>query len=128
RDGFLLAAQPEGLTHEDPRDVDAWRREVGFLRFTVGEVCDSQRVAETKALHELWVDVDFGPVPRTIAHERGCTRRILDLTPARQAVGPLIGRTESRIALFYIGELSVHIPAIGVEGPGAVRVGAAAGN
>ena len=116
-DRLLLAAEAEGLPHEDTGDVYPRHWEVRFLRFTVGKASDSQRVVEAKALHEFRVDIDFGAVPRSIAEVRRCARRILDLIGARQAIRTFIGRSESGIALLDEGKLPVDIPAAGVDCP-----------
>ena len=63
RQVFLLAAEAEGLAHEQPRGVIAWIGEVGLLRLAVWKAADADGVVEAKTLKQLGVIIDFAAVP-----------------------------------------------------------------
>jgi hypothetical protein len=98
-----------------------------MLTASVGESGQTKRVAETKALIKLRVDVELGAVPQAQAEERGRRRGIAGLVGSRKAVRAFIGRIEVQIALLDEGELPVDIPTVGVDRPPVGKIAGGCG-
>src|SRR5262249_1204133 len=96
--------------HEDAPYVHARYREARLLCFTIWETAKTERVAETVALHQLRIDIDFGARPWTHADEGSRARRVLVLAAAEKTVVAEVRRMELPVARRNERDLPVGIP------------------
>ena len=110
---FLLAAEAEGLAHEQPRGVVMRVGEVGFLRLAARKARGADGVVQAKSLQQFGIVIDLAALPEPRVQKQAVAPGRLRLRRRRQAVGAGIGRTKRRIALRQVGGLAVDFPAIG---------------
>ena len=103
-----LAAEIDGLAHNDAVDLRIGRAlaDLGALR--VGEGVDAEGVAEAKALVELGVDPEFGALPQPCAEVGGDVGRLVAPLARVQALRPDVRRAETRMVLIHKRGLAVQ--------------------
>ena len=85
-----------------------------LVGFRAREAGDAVRVADAEALIDFRIEPEFGAFPQSQTGEQRGVRRLAGLSAMRQAVGTLIGRSDSRVALPGEGGLAVEIDQVQV--------------
>ncbi len=85
-----------------------------LVRFAARKAGDAQRVAQAEALVDLGIHVERAAVPQAYAGEQGHVGGLLRVPCRRQAIGPLIRRTEAGVPLFNKSDLAMHVPGFGL--------------